>query len=79
MSKSTGVSNESLVEIHRARDPWEGHMLISYLQDNGVEAAFQGLASVPLVAGELLETSDHVVGIYVLQHDAAQALSLIHI
>lgn len=71
------VSNESLVEIHKARDPWHGHLLIGYLQNNGIEAAFQGLPSVPLVADELLETSDRVAGIYVLQHDAARARELV--
>jgi hypothetical protein len=71
------VRNESLVEIYRARDPWQGHLLIGFLQDNGVQAAFQGLSSVPLAAGELLETSDRLVGIFVLQHDVAQARELV--
>ncbi len=77
MSTRSEVNNESLVEIHKARDPWQGHLVIGYLQENGIEAAFQGLPSVPLVAGELLETSDHVVGIYVLQEDAARARELV--
>jgi hypothetical protein len=71
------VSNELLVEIHKARDPWQGHLLIGFLQNNGIDAAFQGLPSVPLVAGELLETSDQVTGIYVLEHDAAAARELV--
>ncbi|MBM3861100.1 MAG: hypothetical protein FJ395_15835 [Verrucomicrobia bacterium] len=77
MSKPGQVSNDSLVEIHKARNPWQGHLLIGYLQDNGVEAAFQGLPSVPLTAGELLETSNHVAGIYVLQQDAARGRELV--
>jgi hypothetical protein len=77
VGEPTQVSNESLVEIHKARDPWQGHLLIGYLQDNGVEAAFQGLSAMPLAAGELLETSDHVTGIFVLEHDAARARELV--
>jgi hypothetical protein len=74
----TQVNAEKLIEVHKARDPWQGHLLIGYLQDNGVEAAFQGLPAMPLVAGELLETSDNVAGIYVLEHQADRARELIN-
>ena len=52
--------------------------MIGYLHDNGIEAAFQGLPAMPLVAGELLGTSDHVVGIYVLEHDAVRTRELVN-
>ncbi len=78
MGELSRVNMEKLVEIHKANDPWQGHLLIGYLHDNGVEAAFQGLPAMPLVAGELLGTSDQVSGIYVLEHDAARARELVN-
>jgi len=77
MGKQGSVRNESLVEVHKARDPWQGHLLIGHLHNNGVEAAFQGQPAMPLVADELLETGNHIVGIYVLESDAARARELI--
>jgi hypothetical protein len=77
MGETNQVNAEKLIEVHKARDPWQGHLLIGYLQDNGVEAAFQGLSAIPLVADELLETNDNVAGIYVLEHDAERARELI--
>jgi hypothetical protein len=71
------VSAEKLVEIYKARDPLQGHLLISYLRENGMEAAFQGLPAVPLEAGQLLGTSDQIVGVYVLEHEAARARELV--
>jgi hypothetical protein len=77
MAEPSQANQEKLVEIHKARDPWQGHLLIGYLQDNGIEAAFQGLPAMPLVAGDLLETSDRVTGIFVIEHDAGRARELI--
>ncbi len=77
MNEPNPTPYEKLVEIHKASDPWEGHLLLEHLRENGVEAAFQGLPSVALDAKEFLQTSDRVVGIYVLEHEAARARELV--
>lgn len=77
MNEPSQIRKEQLVEIHKARDPWQGHLLLEHLHNNDVEAAFQGLPSVALDAKEFLQTGDRVVGIYVLEHDAATARELV--
>ena len=76
---STGMSDhsrqdaEKLVEIHKARDGWEGNLLIGYLRDNGVEASFQGDPSVNLDMAHMLKSTDEAFGVYVLEENAGQA------
>jgi len=78
MNESSQVNAEKLIEVYKARDPWQGHLLIGYLHDNEIEAAFQGLPSVALDAREFFQTSDQAVGIYVLEHEALRATELIN-
>ena len=69
--------NTKLVEVHKARDSWEGTLLTSYLRDNGIEAAFQGDPNVSFDMTELLRNSDEAFGVFVLEPDVARAQALI--
>lgn len=77
MSESNPVAREKLVEIHKARNEWEGVLLAGYLRNNGIEAAFQGDANVTLDMQEMLQTSDEAFGLYVLEHEAVEAKALL--
>ncbi|MCG3147489.1 MAG: hypothetical protein PCFJNLEI_00929 [Verrucomicrobiae bacterium] len=65
-----------LVEVHKARSQTEGVLLVSYLRDNGIEAAFQGDPNVSFDMKELLQTSDETMGVFVNADDAARAKEL---
>ena len=69
--------NSNLVEVHKARDTWEGTLLTSYLRDNGIQAAFQGDPNVSFDMKELLRNSDEAFGLFVLAPEAARAKELI--
>ena len=69
--------NTNLVEVHKARDTWEGTLLTGYLRDNGIEAAFQGDPNVSFDMTELLRNSDEAFGVYVLASDVGRAKELI--
>jgi len=78
MSDQDRLNSEKLVEIHKARDEWEGHLLVGFLQDNGVEAVLREPASIaPLDAAETMTGSDTARGIFVLDHEAARARDLV--
>ena len=77
MNEPSGTGAEKLVEIHKAKDPWEGHLIIGFLRENGVAGAFQGMPAVPLDAHELMGDTDRAVGVYVLESDAGRARDLI--
>src|SRR6266478_391967 len=68
---------EKLVEVHKARDDWDGNLLIGFLRDNGVEATFQGEPSVNLDLAHMLKSTDEAFGIYVLEEDAGKARELV--
>ncbi len=69
--------NSNLVEVHKARDTWEGTLLTSYLRDNGIQTAFQGDPNVSFDMKELLRNSDEAFGLFVLAPEAARAKELI--
>lgn len=69
--------NTNLVEVHKARDMWEGTLLTSYLRDNGIKAAFQGDPNVSFDMTELLRNSDEAFGVFVLAPEAVRAKELI--
>src|SRR5712691_3912915 len=71
------LDSEKLVEIHKARDEWEGNFLIGYLRDNGIESTFQGDPSVDLDLAHMLKSTDDAFGVYVLEHDAVRARQLV--
>lgn len=70
--------SEKLVQVHQARDEWEGNIVVGYLRDNGVEATLQSPPSMPpLDAVENLSGSDKANGIFVLEHEAEHARGLL--
>lgn len=77
MNEPNGTVADKLVEIHKAKDPWEGHLVIGFLRENGVEGAYQGLASVALDAHEMMGDTDRTVGVFVLERDVPRARELI--
>jgi hypothetical protein len=77
MNHSPRLDAEKLVEIHKARDEWQGNLLIGYLRDNGVEATFQGDPSVDLDLAHMLKSTDEAFGVYVIEHDAGKARQLV--
>ncbi len=68
---------EKLVEIHKARDEWEGNLLIDFLRESGMEASFQGDPSVNLDLAHMLKSTDEAFGVYVLEHHAGKARELV--
>jgi len=78
MSDHTRQDAEKLVEIHKARDEWEGNLLMGYLRDNGVEASFQGEPSVNLDMAHMLKSTDDVFGVYVLEENGPRARELVN-
>lgn len=78
MSQQEPPASERLVQIHRARDEWQGNILVGYLRESGVEATLQSPPSVPpLDAVESLSGSQKVNGIFVLEHEAERARALL--
>jgi hypothetical protein len=70
--------SEELVLVHHVRDEWQGNIVVGYLRENGVEATLQSPPSVPpLDLVETLTGSDKVNGIFVLEHEAEHARSLL--
>src|SRR5204863_4718391 len=67
---------EKLVEVYKARSETEGVLLVGYLRDNDVEAAFQGDQNVSFDMKELIQTSNETMGVYVLAHEVAHAKEL---
>jgi len=75
---SKGEESENLVQVHHARDEWEGSIMVGYLRDNGVEATLQEPPSIPpLDIAENLSGTEKVNGIFVLEHQADRARSLL--
>ena len=70
--------SEELVLVHHVRDEWEGNIVVGYLRENGVEATLQSPPSVPpLDLVENLTGTDKINGIFVLEHEAEHARSLL--
>jgi hypothetical protein len=75
---SESERSEKLVQVHHARDEWEGNIILGYLRDNGVEATLRTPASMaPLDAAESLSGSDQANGIFVLEHEVEHARGLL--
>ena len=70
--------SEKLVQVHHARNEWEGNIVVGYLRENGIEATLQTPPSVPpLDAVENLSGSNKVNGVFVLEHEAEHARRLL--
>jgi len=69
---------ENLVQVHHARDEWEGNIVVGYLRENGVEAILRAPPAMPpLDAAETLSGSQTVNGVFVLEHEADRARHLL--
>jgi hypothetical protein len=70
--------SENLVQVHHARNEWEGSIVIGYLRENGIEAALRTPPSVPpLDLVENLSGSTKVNGVFVLEQEAEHARQLL--
>jgi hypothetical protein len=69
------AASENLVQVHHAHDEWEGNIIITFLRNNGVEATLKEPASVPPL--DIVEQSDKVFGVFVLEHEAEKARALV--
>ena len=76
MSEPTRGTDETLVEVHKARSQTEGVLLVGFLRENSIEAVFPGDPNVSLDMVELLENSHETQGVFVLAHDAPRAREL---
>jgi len=77
MSDSQRWDAEKLVEIHKARDEWQGNLLIGFLRDNGIQATFQGDPSVNLDVAHMLKSTDDAFGVFVLEENAGKGRELV--
>ena len=78
MSDQERLRSEKLVEIHRARDEWEGNIIAGFLKDNGVEATLQAEVSRTEAAAHAgYADPDTSRGIFVLEHEAERARKLL--
>jgi hypothetical protein len=78
MSEQDRLNAEKFVLIHKARDEYEGNLIVDYLRDNGVDATFQAAPSMPpLDFVEEFSGADRALGIFVLQHNAARAAEMV--
>lgn len=69
---------EELVEIHRARDEWEGTILLGVLRDQGIPAYLRLPTPLPpLDAADQLTGNRRVGGVFVLERDADRARQVI--
>ena len=70
--------SEKLVQVHHARNEWEGNIVVGYLRENGVEATLRTPPAVPpLDFVENLTGSDKVNSVFVLEHEAQHAQTLL--
>jgi hypothetical protein len=78
MSDQEQLGAENLVQVHKARDEWEGSIIIGFLKDNGVEATLQAQVSRAEAAVHAgFGDPDIGRGIFVLEHEAERARQLI--
>ena len=77
-SMSRQEQSEKLVQVYRARNEWEGSLVLGYLHDNGVEATLRAPPVMPPVDYyELFNRNETIDGIFVLEHQAIRAHELI--
>jgi hypothetical protein len=78
MNEQERLKSEKLVDIHRARDEWEGNIIVGFLKDNAVEATLQAEGSGAVTAAHAgYAHPDTTCGIFVLEHEAECARQLI--
>ena len=78
MSEQERLRSEDLIEIYKARNEWEGNLLVEFFKDNGVEGALQHRPAVPpFDLAEQYSGVDKTFGVFVLEHQAAHARELV--
>ena len=78
MNPSDKLADAKLVQVHKARNEWEGEFLVGYLQDNGVEAVMRRPPSIPPYDfAEWMYRKNKIDGIFVRESDADRARQLI--
>jgi hypothetical protein len=78
MSEQERRQSEKLVSIYKARDEWEGNILIGYLDDNGIEATLQAkVQGAEAGAHAGFGDSDPSCGVFVLEDDSRRATALV--
>lgn len=78
MSDEKRLASEKLVEVHRARDEWQGNLIVGYLRGNGVVATIQAQiqrAKAAVAAG--FADPDNSCGVFVLEHESWRARNLV--
>ena len=67
-----------LVQVHHARNEWEGNIVTGYLRENGIEATLRTPPSVPpLDMAENLSGTNKINSVFVLETEADKARSLL--
>ena len=78
MSDQNRLEAEQLVPIYKARDEWEGNILVGYLQDNGVEATLQArVQNADAATHTGFGDTDASCGVYVMEEAAPRATALV--
>jgi len=78
MNTSDELATAKLVQVHKARNEWQGNLLVGYLQDNGVEAVIRCAPSIPPYdIAESMYSKNKIDGIFVREPDAGRARKLI--
>ena len=77
MNDEERLRSERLVEVYKARDEWEGDLIIGYLKNNGIDATFQGESSMPFDMAGMFKTTEEALVIFALERDAKRAAELV--
>ena len=78
MTAAINQPAENLVQVFRAQNPWQGSLIVGYLEDQGVAAHLRPAPSVPPVDYyEFFNRNDTINGIFVMEHETDRARTLI--
>ena len=78
MNPSDELATEKLVQVHKARNEWEGNLIVDFLRNQGVEATLRPPPSMPPCDYyELFNRNETIDGIFVRESDADCARKLI--
>jgi len=78
MNEQDQLGSEKLVQIYKARDEWEGNILVGYLEDNGVDATLDAaIQGTDAAAHAGFATPDPGTAVFVIEEDVARATALV--
>jgi hypothetical protein len=78
MNEEERLRSEKLVEVHKARNEWEGNLIVGFLRDNGVEATLEGkIPGREAAAHAGFGDMDTSCGVFVLEHETTRAGELV--